>query len=1019
MPALAPARPKIAAERQQVRAPALPVVRNHPRVTGDAATLLYLQRTAGNAAVTSLIESQSPSTFPKSRSPSGGGSGWGFPVQRCPGGACNCPPEEREAHESASPFTVQRGFWDSIGEAASALLPESIRSVVTGSTGQAQAAAGDLRAHAGAVTGKTHGHGGKALEHSTNSARTAASSSQAQMRGHTQKAEAKSNESLKTATAHTAHSEAGTSGLGAISSIAPGLLNPVGPIVALPEFQQAVEHVESVLAAIPGGAADLAVEIKKAVTDGFKAGHTGGWDCDQSEIMAIAAGVERAITNAEVKAGKKILGEDRYDALAAWANERVADIKHVAATVRAQLKLVKQRVQAFFKQRIAPLIKGVKALMAGLGKLKDRLVKWAGKEFKKAKRLAANAWHSIKTNIIAPVMSKAHAAKARVTQLAERARLAIGSWWNKLPPLAQKAIMGVGAIIAGPFALALLGAEKAGKALAEMAEQLARRLKEMSDHLLKSIAQAYRPLRKKIKDAAASLKARWKSIRKSAGHFLAAAYARLDGVTGGRITRLTAALKALKHKIAGEVCTALGDATGPCIEHFVPNSIKGQTEADVTLTTNADVTVPVYGVPVKVGQGASLKLSREGTNYTATESGEGLIAVAIPKAGGEGGGGAAMSLGISALGQGTAWNKLTGKDVNPNPSPESSSPSSGSRSSSSPEGGSKSPSPSGGGQGEGPEIEGEAGYKANIEMAYAFRNTPGRDKTCDGLGGLTAFLSAQGLSHVLPPPFDMLANQAVTQSYAENLTSCIAALIQYGNAKVNLKQDGIGGLEAALKAQGKVAIEHSKDEKEGWIDTATLSESLGASGSVKLATGGDMPLNISGEASAGATGTLYSKLKYTEATGKISALGAGAKLELSLDADPLKVQAVFPTNVAQPLLEKITAYRQAGQKGSLEVEAKYEVTNLDELIVALDSYFNDTPVSSVNTEGLFNVVNDYLAKAKTEQELTVKYSTSESLAKVAVGVDAKEGGGNVSAEAVRNVKRTIYSYKAGEADHGA
>jgi len=51
----------------------------------DVGTLLFLQRTAGNAAVTSLLEAQ--------RRP--------LHIQRCAGRACDCPPEER--HEGPRP----------------------------------------------------------------------------------------------------------------------------------------------------------------------------------------------------------------------------------------------------------------------------------------------------------------------------------------------------------------------------------------------------------------------------------------------------------------------------------------------------------------------------------------------------------------------------------------------------------------------------------------------------------------------------------------------------------------------------------------------------------------------------------------------------------------------------------------------------------------------------------------------------------------------------------------------------
>src|SRR5260370_36296879 len=52
----------------------------------DFGTILYLQRTAGNAAVASLIEAQ--------RRP--------LHVQRCAGRACDCPPGERLVPEDES-----------------------------------------------------------------------------------------------------------------------------------------------------------------------------------------------------------------------------------------------------------------------------------------------------------------------------------------------------------------------------------------------------------------------------------------------------------------------------------------------------------------------------------------------------------------------------------------------------------------------------------------------------------------------------------------------------------------------------------------------------------------------------------------------------------------------------------------------------------------------------------------------------------------------------------------------------
>jgi hypothetical protein len=247
----------------------------------------------------------------------------------------------------------------------------------------------------------------------------------------------------------------------------------------------------------------------------------------------------------------------------------------------------------------------------------------------------------------------------------------------------------------------------------------------------------------------------------------------------------------------------------------------------------------------------------------------------------------------------------------------------------------------------------------------------------------------------------------VAESFGENVTSCVVTLAQYGNASVNVKQDGLGGLEAAIKAQSSVALERTKDEKEGWIDTATLKQSLGGSGAAKLATGGTLPLNLSGE--AGATGTAFVTLKYAEATDKVSALSAGAKLGLTLDLDPGKIKAVLPASVAGTVLAQVSPYFKSPKTGSLEVEASYAVTNLQDLIASLDSYFNETPPEKVNTDGLFKTVADYMASAKIEQELTVKLNTTRTIAKGVLDIDAKEAGVKGGFAVEEHHSKTIYA----------
>jgi hypothetical protein len=932
----------------------------------DLGQILYLQRTAGNAAVASLFESR--------RAPAS--------VQRCAGRACDCPPEERQTHDAA-PFIVQRGLLDTLTGAATALLPDSIRGVLTGTAGHANAQAGELKEQAGQVTEHAQTRGAEVLDSSTATATKAASKTEGRMRSQSVHAESLSSSTVNTANLHTAKTATATTGLQSIGSYAMDLVNPVGPLVALPEFQQAVHHVGSVLAAIPGGARDLATELEAAVTGPLKAGQGGGWNCDQAEIMAMAGGVERAVTDAGVKAGKKVLGDDRYDELAAWTHERVANLKEAAAAIRAKLKSVSVAMQAFWTTNVAPLINRLQGLMKGLGELKKNLVANVGHAVDNVKKFAEDAWTSVRTKVIDPVVTFAHKAKEAVTKLVTDARVAIGHWWDNLPDIAKSAILGLGAAIAGPFALALAGAERAEHALAGLSKVLGSGLKAISDGVLKSIATMYQGIRKRVIEAVKGFKKKWKSIKQSAREFLGRAYGRVDAATAGRISGLIGGLRSMKSRITGAICSKIGAVAGPCMDQFVPNSIKDKDERDVTLTTNASVTVPVYGVPVKVGEGATVRLSREGKTFTVRETGEALIVVAAPSASKE-----SVSLDVGGLlGPGVAWKKLTGNGPAPAPAAPAGAPGEAKK-----EGG--------------PEVEAEAGFKGTTAMDYSFEFDPEKDKTCDGLGGLVAFLGAQGLTHVVPPPFGAFASGAVEGSYADRLTGCIVTLAEYGKASVNLKKDGIGGLEAAIKGENKVSAERKLDKAKGWVDTAKISEEVGVTLGAKLAAGGDIKLNLAAE--GGVTGTLFAELVYEEKKNEISALKAGAKLAFSLEADPAKIQAVFPSSVARPILASVQPYLNASEPTGLEVEAEYAVEDLDQLLKKLDKYFNDP--NSVSTEGLADLISEYMSTAKIKMELKVKMKTTRTLATAKVGIDAKEAGGKASMELAEHRTRTIYQW---------
>src|SRR6266852_4858537 len=367
----------------------------------DVGTLLFLQRTAGNAAVASLLEAQ--------RRP--------LHVQRCAGRACDCPPEERHEREEeaglAAPvqrlittpamsaptqaLPVQRGFLDALAGAATSLLPEPIKAVLTGSATQTKSAAHELKEKGAHVSETAHEQGGQILESSSATAEATATKTEGDMRTHAEEARAASGN------------------LQSVGTAAAAVMNPVGPIIELPGFRDALNHVVSVLSAIPGGVADLAADLKASVHDGLTSGQKGGWNCDESQIMATAGGVETAVARAGVKAGKKVLGQGRYEALEGWAHERVGDLKAVAAGIRGHFERAKAMLQHFWETTFGPLLKKLQGLMEDLGRLKDRLTAFIGEQFEKVKKVAVDTWTAIRANVIEPVIAYAQAAKHTVT----------------------------------------------------------------------------------------------------------------------------------------------------------------------------------------------------------------------------------------------------------------------------------------------------------------------------------------------------------------------------------------------------------------------------------------------------------------------------------------------------------------------------------------------------------------------------------------------------------------------------
>jgi hypothetical protein len=1027
-----------------------------PPDLGGGGSLRYLrslQRSAGNSAVGALLGHRVPPAAVhvarRSRLLS---------VQACGPTPCSCPEAKEESGAAAEEHAeegvpVQRV---SLADVAAVVLPSWVTELATSGPKEARDLAGKVTDKGKSSVSDSKAQADQSAKESQTGAEslTNAGKQQTEAQAHAAAAEAAGAE--KSANVSTAAAQAGAVRLGGAASAASGLVNPLGPMVELPGFQSSVGHVSSVVSALPGGVSDLASDIKKSVTDGLKAGQTEGWDCDQSEIMAMVGGVERAVADAAVKAGKKILGTSRYEALSKWVQARIADVKTVAGDVKKGVGKIEAGVKTWWDVHVAPLAPKVQHLVDGLKSTWNGLKTTVSTHLNTFVTNVGKAWSRIKTDYIDPAVTLARSAAKSARDIFNRVKGRIGTWWKHLPSGLQNLIMGIGAIVAGPAGIALAAAEKAGAYLAAHRSSILSNLKKLADGFFQNIAKAYTGLKDMARTVVKGIKDRGRSLIAKIKLRAKQIHAAIDKATGGKVSKFLAGLERMRKKIDGEVCTEIGEVAGPCIEQFVPDvgpNAKTGESSDVTLTTSAEVTVPVYEVPVKVGEGASAKISRRGKAYTLTLEGNGLLAVATPTAQDPNAPDSSSTnvsvQGLGNIGKGaTIWKALTGKGGPAAPAAPAATTATGASGGAAPataaptptaaSGGAapapaaKTPATSGGGGGAGPAkapaaatppgatpaksqgggdgTSAEAGVKCSVSMAFGF--DAGKDSTCDGLGGLVALLANCGLSYSLPPPFSAMVGAATQAAYAQNVTACTVTLAEYGKAEVDLLKSGAAGLKAAMNAEASVTASHAlvdpTDPSKGWQDTATLTETAGGTVAAQLAAGGEDPLNLAGVGgTAGASASVYATLVYSEKADVVTAASAGAKLGLTLELNRGQVMSTFPERITQRVLPQIEPYLENASKGLLTVTAQASLENLQELAAKLDAYFA-TP-AAVTSSGVIKIVEDHFSTAaNVKKSVTVTVTITETIGKVELSEKDKDVSGKVSASLEKHQTKVLY-----------
>jgi hypothetical protein len=298
-----------------------------------------------------------------------------------------------------------------------------------------------------------------------------------------------------------------------------------------------------------------------------------------------------------------------------------------------------------------------------------------------------------------------------------------------------------------------------------------------------------------------------------------------------------------------------------------------------------------------------------------------------------------------------------------------------------------------------------AGYKGAVEAKYQFSGAGADEASCRGLGGLTAMLAACGAGGALsqlPPPFSMVgaaAGGAGSGAFADNLVSLKMTLSQFGGITVDLKQDGVGALNIAGNMERGVSLgmarqlqddPATKENEAGWVQSATLFQSLSGSVGGSLASG---PISGIG-GSLGGGGRMALTLQYRPATDKIEAVNAEVSANASVSLNNVNsLIAVLPPEVATPLRSAVQPYLQGQGQASVDGSIKYTAKLLP-LITALDACLSNPATCTV--DAVWAAVSRFFATADNfTREIEVSLTARTRLAGIGVEASQQGQGGQV------------------------
>lgn len=786
------------------------------------------------------------------------------------------------------------------------------------------------------------------------------------------------------------------------------LFNPAQMILDPGDISQVSKNIGGLAtdAADPATWADFGDQLDKDVKGGL--GADGQWNCDETEMLAIAGNVKKTMLNRVANMGKRLTKGTRLGKAMEFAGEMGAKLKKLAQSLGSKLAAIGRSAVDVLKNKTKPILdaakSGIAKAKALYGKVKAHLSEWFGKKkqsFLSGLAMAKDAATKWVTDKIASLRSGIGTATDKVKSI-------LGKLGPVLLALVPPPLLALGGIIAALLPKAIEGAQAAGKKIAELAAKAQKAAvaaaTAVMDQQLKAMAQQWQIARQIASLAAEQAKKAGAAIADRVKKASAGPIGKAVAAAGAMANKFKKGAGEVVDKAAGEACAALGPIATPCADQYVPDPGPGGTRT-LKMTAKGDVIIPLEAAALKIGAGASVEISREGADgegkdgrtFEVTIEGEGELTLMEALKEEE----ASVSLSLPGGGSGDMggiWSKLTagGQSAAAAGTQAAATKAAGAA-------GAGAATAAGGGAASGGAGGGsvEAGVKGTVTNKYEFVMGA---SNCKGIGGMAALLAGLGLSGTAPAPLGNLLGMAAQHAFRESMTSCKFKTAQFASAEAELgSKGGVGALKGKLAAEVGSGIELKKGEGGAMQTTFSLFGELSGEASAEL------PENdlISGlGAKASAKGGFELELAFDKGAGLILPQKATASVEASFGAtgfDPFVpgLTKALPSGAPGVMLAWLDFYKRQGlSEGEITAKFEYSVTNLAELSKKLMEYF-EKPIEQVNTEGVLKVFGSWWNDPNTKKEPS--FEASVKATKTLLGIGGKfvtgEAGAMVGAGA--------------------